>query len=139
MTTGTRSGRGPLTIGLRIVGAGLLAAMAAIHLYLYVNGYRGVPTIGLLFLLNGIGGSLLTLIVLGSPRRFLGIAGLLGALFELGTLAALVASIALPGGIFGFQESLQAMLVPTTLIVESAGVIVLGVLTGVAGFTALRR
>jgi hypothetical protein len=132
-----RSGRDLVVLGLRVVGAGLLAAMAAIHLYLYVNGYQGVPTIGPLFLLNGIGGSVLTLAVLGAPRRFLGIAGLLGALFDLGTLAALVAAIVLPGGIFGFQESVQAMLVPTTLAVESAGVLVLGVLTGAAGFAGV--
>lgn len=135
----TRSGRGLLGIGLRVVGAALLAAMAAIHLYLYVHGYQGVPTIGLLFLLNGIGGGVLTIAVFAAPRRFLGVAAVLGALFDLGTLAALVASILIPGGLFGFQESVQAFLVPTTLAVESAGVVVLAVLTGVAGFAGLRR
>jgi hypothetical protein len=134
-----RSGRDLLGIGLRVVGAGLLAAMAAIHLYLYVHGYQGVPTIGLLFLLNGIGGGVLTIAVLGAPRRFLGVAAVLGALFDLGTLAALVAAILIPGGLFGFQESVQAFLVPSTLAVESAGVVVLAVLTGVAGFGGLRR
>jgi hypothetical protein len=98
-----------------------------------------VPTIGLLFLLNGIGGGVLTIAVLGAPRRFLGVAAVLGALFDLGTLAALVAAILIPGGLFGFQESVQAFLVPSTLAVESAGVVVLAVLTGVAGFGGLRR
>ena len=135
----TRSGRGLLGLGLRVVGAVLLAGMAAIHVYLYVNGYQGVPTIGLLFLLNGIGGSVLTIAVLAAPRRLLGIVALLGALFELGTLAALIASLAIPGGLFGFQESLQAFLVPTTLWVESAGVVVLAGLAGVGGFAGLRR
>jgi hypothetical protein len=135
----TRSGRDLLGIALRVVGACLLAAMAAIHLYLYVHGYQGVPTIGLLFLLNGVGGGILTIAVLGAPRRFLGVAALLGALFDLGTLAALVGAILIPGGLFGFQESVQAFLVPTTLAVESAGVLVLAVLTGVAGFAGLRR
>ncbi len=134
-----RSGRDLLGLGLRVVGAGLLAAMAGIHVYLYLNGYRGVPTIGLLFLLNGIGGAILTVTVLGAPRRFLGVAALLGALFELGTLAALVAAILVPGGLFGFQESVQAFLVPTTLAVESAGVVALAALTGVAGLAGLRR
>jgi hypothetical protein len=134
-----RSGRALLGLGLRLIGAALLAAMAAIHVYLYLNGYRSVPTIGLLFLLNGIGGSVLTIAVLAAPRRFLGIAALLGALFDLGTLAALVTAIVIPGGLFGFQESTQALLVPTTLWVESAGVVVLAMLTWVAGFAALRR
>lgn len=135
----TRSGRDLIGLGLRVLGAIALAAMAAIHVYLYVNGYQGVPTIGLLFLLNGIGGSILTIAVLAAPRRFLGVVALLGALFDLGTLAALIASLAIPGGLFGFQESLQALLVPTTLWVESAGVILLAVLTGVAGFSGLRQ
>jgi hypothetical protein len=135
----TRSGRDLICLGLRVLGAIALAAMAAIHVYLYVNGYQGVPTIGLLFLLNGIGGSILTIAVLAAPRRFLGVVALLGALFDLGTLAALIASLAIPGGLFGFQESLQALLVPTTLWVESAGVILLAVLTGVAGFSGLRQ
>jgi hypothetical protein len=135
----SRSGRDLAGLGLRVLGAALLAAMAGIHLYLYLNGYQGVPTIGLLFLLNGIGGGILTIAVLATPRRFLGVAGLLGALFDLGTLGALVAAILVPGGLFGFQESAQAFLVPTTLAVESAGVLVLAVLAGVAGFAGLRR
>jgi hypothetical protein len=135
----THSGRDLVGLGLRVLGAALLAAMAGIHVYLYLNGYQGVPTIGVLFLLNGIGGAILTIAVSGAPRRFLGVAGLLGALFELGTLAALVAAILIPGGLFGFQESVQAFLVPTTLAVESAGVLVLAALTGVAGLAGLRR
>ena len=134
-----RSGRALLGLGLRLIGAALLAGMAAIHVYLYLNGYQSVPTIGLLFLLNGIGGAILTIAVLAAPRRFLGVVALLGALFELGTLAALVASILVPGGLFGFQESTQAFLVPTTLWVESAGVVVLALLSGVAGFAGLKR
>jgi hypothetical protein len=135
----THSGRDLVGLGLRVLGAALLAAMAGIHVYLYLNGYQGVPTIGVLFLLNGIGGAILTIAVSGAPRRVLGVAGLLGALFELGTLAALVAAILIPGGLFGFQESVQAFLVPTTLAVESAGVLVLAALTGVAGLAGLRR
>ena len=33
-------------LGLRVAGAGLLAATAAIHLDLYLTGYRTIPTIG---------------------------------------------------------------------------------------------
>ena len=48
-------------IGLRVSGAALLIATAAIHLDLYVTGYRTIPTIGWLFLLQviaafGLGG-----------------------------------------------------------------------------------
>jgi hypothetical protein len=41
---GTASGW--LHLGLRVAGAGLLAASAGIHLDLYLTGYRSVPTIG---------------------------------------------------------------------------------------------
>ncbi|MDI5911889.1 MULTISPECIES: hypothetical protein [Streptomyces] len=43
---------------LRLAGAGLSAAMAAIHLSLWAEGYRDLATIGLLFLLNGVVGIL---------------------------------------------------------------------------------
>lgn len=39
---------------LRAAGAGLLAAAGAIHLDLYLTGYRTIPTIGWLFLLQVI-------------------------------------------------------------------------------------
>src|ERR1700685_629219 len=41
---------------LRLAGAGLLAATAAIHLDLYLTGYRTIPTIGWLFLAHVISG-----------------------------------------------------------------------------------
>jgi hypothetical protein len=37
---------------LRVAGAGLLIAAGAIHLDLYLTGYRTIPTIGWLFLLQ---------------------------------------------------------------------------------------
>ena len=42
----------PWRLGLRLAGAGLLAAAGAIHLDLYLTGYRTIPTIGWLFLLQ---------------------------------------------------------------------------------------
>ena len=33
-------------LGLRLAGAGLLAATGAIHLDLYLTGYRSIPVIG---------------------------------------------------------------------------------------------
>jgi hypothetical protein len=38
-------------LALRLAGAGLLIATGAIHLDLYLTGYRTIPTIGWLFLL----------------------------------------------------------------------------------------
>jgi hypothetical protein len=91
-----------LLLTWRVVGAGLTAAMGWIHLYLWANGYSDTPTIGLLFLLNGIGTAVLTIALLGSPARLLGVVSGLAALFTAGTLAALIGSLTV--GIFGFQE-----------------------------------
>jgi hypothetical protein len=122
---------------LRIAGAGLLGAMAGIHLYLWTSGgYRDIATIGPLFLLNGIVAGLLAVAVLGSPRRFLAIVAVLSALFTAGTLGALLLS--LTTGLFGFNEVVGAPLVPATLGVESAGVLVLGVLAVVAALATTR-
>ena len=54
---------------LRVAGSGLLIAAAAIHLDLYLTGYRTIPTIGWLFLLQVIAGFGLALAVLAIPSR----------------------------------------------------------------------
>lgn len=104
--------------------------MGWIHLQLWVDGYREVPVIGTLFLLNAIGAVLLTVALLAVPVRLLSVAAVVTAVFTAGTLAALIMSLTV--GLFGVRESLQTLLVPTTLIVESTGVLVL-VLTAILG------
>src|SRR2546421_11678130 len=54
---------------LRVLGSGLLIATAAIHLDLYLTGYRTIPTIGWLFLLQVIAAFGLGLAVLAIPIR----------------------------------------------------------------------
>ena len=56
-------------LGLRVAGAGLLAAAGAVHLDLYLTGYRSIPTIGWLFLLQVIAGFVLAVAVLVRPGR----------------------------------------------------------------------
>ncbi len=128
--TSTAGHRRPAATGLlvlRVLGAALLLAIAAIHLYLWQQGYSGIDVIGPAFLLQtviGVGGAAL---VLGSPRRFLPVAAVLGALFALGSLGALLVSTFV--GLFGFVESTAADLWWETLWVEIAATVVLGVLT----------
>jgi predicted lipoprotein with Yx(FWY)xxD motif len=90
---------------LRVAGAGLLIATAAIHLDLYLTGYRTIPTIGWLFLLQVIAGFALGLAVLAIPGRLV-LAGRLaaaaGAGFALATLAGYLLSVWV--GLFGFTE-----------------------------------
>ena len=102
---------------LRVAGAGLLIATAAIHLDLYLTGYRTIPTIGWLFLLQVIAAFALGLAVLataGQPltggRLATGgrlvITGQLaaagGAGFALATLGGYLLSIW--AGLSGFRE-----------------------------------
>ena len=60
---------------LRVAGSGLLIATAAIHLDLYLTGYRTIPTIGWLFLLQIIAAFGLGLAVLAIPSRLVTPAG----------------------------------------------------------------
>jgi predicted lipoprotein with Yx(FWY)xxD motif len=84
---------------LRLIGAGLLFATAGLHLDLYLTGYRTIPTIGWLFLLQVIAGFGLGLMVLVSRSRLVAAAG---ALFALATLGGYLLSVQF--GLFGFRE-----------------------------------
>src|ERR1700728_4894877 len=92
-------------IVLRVAGSGLLIATAAIHLDLYLTGYRTIPTIGWLFLLQVIAAFALGLAVLAIPGRLV-LAGRLaaaaGAGFALATLGGYLLSVWI--GLFGFTE-----------------------------------
>jgi hypothetical protein len=88
----------------RLLSAIVLLAMGGIHLYLVFYGVGGL--LGALFVLNAL-------------------ATVLSLLFMVGTLLALV--LALTVGLFGIHEVLSFKLVPTTLVVESIGTIILGV------------
>ncbi len=104
----------------------LLLAMGGIHLYLRFTGSGGL--IGVLFVLNAIGGLVLAVAILAARRWFLRVlASALGLLFMAGTLLALV--LALTVGLFGIRQQLGGELVVTTLVVESIGTLVLVVTT----------
>jgi hypothetical protein len=128
--TTTRPAGAPsaVTVTVRLVGAGLLLAMAGIHLYLWQTGYKDIHLIGPAFLLNAILGALAAVAVLLTPQRWLAWICLLAGLLELGTLGALLLSLTV--GLFGFFESWSAPLVTWTIAVEAAGFLVL------AGFGA---
>ena len=81
------------------MGAGLLFATGAIHLDLYLTGYRTIPTIGWLFLLQviaafGLGASML----MWSSR----LVAAAGAGFAVATLGGYVLSLRV--SLFGFRE-----------------------------------
>jgi predicted lipoprotein with Yx(FWY)xxD motif len=84
---------------LRFAGAALLFATGAIHLDLYLTGYRSIPTIGGLFLLQVIVAFVLGTVVAVSGNRLSAAAG---AGFALSTLGGYLLSLWI--GLFGFRE-----------------------------------
>ncbi len=111
-------------LGLRLAGAGLLAATGAIHLDLYLTGYRSIPTIGWLFLLQVITAFGLAAVVLASGSRLIAAAG---AGFALATLGGYLLSVW--AGLFGFTEI-------RTTAGTVAGVIEVAAFAALAAFAA---
>jgi hypothetical protein len=74
-TTAPLGLRRPQQLVLRVAGAGLLATTAAIHLDLYLTGYRTIPTIGWLFLLQVVAAFVLAVAVLAWGSRVAAAAG----------------------------------------------------------------
>jgi predicted lipoprotein with Yx(FWY)xxD motif len=86
-------------LALRLAGGGLLIATGAIHLDLYLTGYRSIPTIGWLFLLQVIAAFGLGAVVLAFGAWLTAAAG---AVFALATLGGYLLSLWI--GLFGFKE-----------------------------------
>jgi len=84
---------------LGIVGAALLVASGAIHLDLYVTGYRTIPTIGPLFLLQVIAAFVLAAAILVTGNWLVAAAG---AGFAVSVLGGYLLSLWV--GLFGFTE-----------------------------------
>jgi hypothetical protein len=111
----------------RLACAGLLVWVAAIHLHLWSEGYRHIPTIGPLFLADAVGGFVLAALLLVWPSP---LTGLLGAGFMVSTLVGLILSINI--GLFGFQESIGASFVVESILLESIGAAALLTWAGLA-------
>jgi len=86
-------------LALRLAGAALLVATGAIHLDLYLTGYRHIPKIGPAFLLQVITAFALAAAVLLIRRPLVAAAG---AGFAVSTLGGYL--LALSVSLFGFQE-----------------------------------
>ena len=115
-----------LTTVALVVGAALVATTGAIHLHLWASGYRTIPTIGPLFLFQGIAGAALA-VVLVAWRRLAAVVAAAG--FMVATIGGLLLSVYV--GLFGFTDTLSAPFAGLSLAVESAGAVVLAVVGGV--------
>src|SRR5215470_15240292 len=84
---------------LRVAGALLLVVSAGIHLDLYLTGYRTIPTIGWLFLVQFLVAFILAIGALVTHSRLVAVAG---AAFALSTLGCYLLAIWI--GLFGYKE-----------------------------------
>ena len=99
---------------LRLACVALLGWIGYIHLHLWLEGYRQIPTDGPMFLLDAIAGYALAAALLVRPAP---LAGLLSTGYTIATLGALLISLTV--GLFGFHESLSASYVVLSLVVET--------------------
>ena len=84
---------------LRVAGALLLFVSSCIHLALYLTGYRAIPTIGWLFLVQFMVAFVLAVGALVTHSRLVAVAG---AAFALSTLGCYLLAVWI--GLFGFKE-----------------------------------
>ena len=95
---------------------------AVVHLYLWQDGMKAVDVVGPAFLLNGVGGLVIAVLVI-VWRHWLPLLGAVG--FGVATLTAFIISTT-PSGFFGVHERWVGLPVWLSAISE-VGAIVLGV------------
>ncbi len=103
-------------------GGLLLVWSAYVHFHLWnePNGYRSIPTIGPLFLLQSIAGLAIGVAVVALRRLW---AAVIGIGFALSTIAGFLVSV--ERGLFGFKESWLAPFAKEAFAVEVAASAVL--------------
>ena len=112
---------------IRILSAIVLLVVGGIHVFLVFDGVGGL--LGVLFVLNAIAALVLAIGMLALRGRLLRWAAVLSLLFLVATLLSLI--LALTVGLFGITEVWTFTLVPQTVVIESIGIVVLAIATGV--------
>lgn len=117
-------------MGVRVIAATALLVSAAVHLYLWgYDGYQDIDVVGPAFLLNGVGGAVIAVLVL-TWRHWIPALMTLG--FGLSTLGAFITSTTV--GLFGVNETWSGWAVWTAAISE-----VVAIVTGLLLLAAARR
>ena len=129
-----KDGRWAAALLLRVGCVALLAWIGYIHLHLWLEGYRHIPTNGPLFLLDAVAGFVLAAVLLVWPRP---LAGLVAAGYTAATLGALFISLSV--GLFGFRESISASYVTQSLTIETITTLALISLTVLLAFAPGRQ
>ncbi len=118
---------------MRVLGALAVLAVGAVHLQQYAGGgYNAVPTIGPLFLLNGIAAAVIGVALLAPWERWLssrtadaavGVLAVGGVTIAVGALIALFISEA--SSLFGFSEHGYDSAIVTAIAAEAATILLL--------------
>ncbi len=106
---------------LRFLGALATIAVGVVHLQQYADFISDVPTIGVLFLLNGAGAGVVA-ILLATGRAPLGALG--GIALSAGALVAVLVSMT-DGGLFEYAEPTFRTAVVVAMAAEAAAVVLL--------------
>ena len=104
---------------MRVVGAAAVLVSAAVHLYLWFNGFRDLSVIGPAFLLNAVGGAVIA-VLLVTWRSW--VPALLTAGFGVSTLGAFILSATV--GLFGLHERWVGWTVWTAAVAEVVAIVV---------------
>ena len=125
MAIGPGRSRRPVDLGATAafaLGGALLIWSAFIHFHLWseTDGYRSIPTIGPLFLLQSITALVIGIGVVAIRRLW---AAVVGMGFALTTIAGFLLSVAV--GLFGFKDSWLAPYAKQAFTIEILAVVVL--------------
>ncbi len=109
-------------IGTMVLGAATIVATGAIHLHLWMTGYKHihVANIDYLFLAQAISGFVLGPLIVLFRRMFIVLAG---AAFLASSVGGLVLSATV--GFFGFHDALSVPWATRSLVVECVGFVLL--------------
>jgi hypothetical protein len=125
---------------MRRVGAIAILAVGAVHLQEYLgDGYRSIPTIGPLFLLNAVSSGVVAIGLLAPLERILhhrraelmsGVLAGAGLAIAAGSLVALFVSE--NGTLFGFSETGYGTVIVLAIIAEALAVVLLAPVAAVS-------
>jgi hypothetical protein len=121
-------------LALAGIGAGFLVWSAVIHLELWGDGYRDIPTIGPLFLVQGIASIIVAVAIVAF--RWLALLAA-GAVAGVATAVGLLLTVYV--GLFGYTESLSVPYATLSLAVEFTAAFVLLLATGLLALSPLAR
>ena len=106
-------------MNMRLVTAAAVLVSAAVHLYLWLDGFRDLSVIGPAFLLNAVGGAVIA-VLLVTWRSW--VPALLTAGFGVSTLGAFILSTTV--GLFGLHEQWVGWPVWTAAVAEVVAIVV---------------